>query len=158
MRQLTVIYDANCAFCERCKRWAEIQPQYVRLRFLPRQDEATYVRFPQIMADACDDELVAIGDDGAVYRDAKAWLMCLYALKRYRPLALRLSRPRLQGFARRAFHLVSQNRHHIPAWCWPRGDDRLAASLRQVAEPMRCTNQGTTTQALRSVKHSRDFE
>ncbi|HEV8324435.1 MAG TPA: hypothetical protein VG389_22645 [Myxococcota bacterium] len=35
MKRLTVLYDARCALCVRCRRWMEEQPAYVTLAFLP---------------------------------------------------------------------------------------------------------------------------
>ena len=152
MHQLTVLYDAHCEFCQRCRAWMESQPQYLALRFIARDSEVARRLYPQLTVDIADDELLAISDDGRVYRDAKAWLMCLYTLRNYRSLAMRLSRPGMQGLARRAFALVSHHRRRLPRWLLPARDDRLAARLREVRDPLRCATDPTTMQALRRVR------
>ena len=150
MRSMTVLYDSECDFCGRCRAWAESQPQYIQLRFIARDSQRARRDYPQLTTTG--DELIAIGDDGSVYRNAKAWLMCMYALRRYRPLALRLSRPGMQGFARRVFNLISHHRRRVPSWLLPARNDRLAAHLRNVQEPLACASSHPTTRALRDVK------
>jgi predicted DCC family thiol-disulfide oxidoreductase YuxK len=84
-----------------------------------------------------DQELTVVSDEGGVYFGDHAWLMCLYALKRYRLLARRLSRPALLPFARQAFKIVSANRHRISTWLGTLTDSELEAQLRQIHAP-RC--------------------
>ena len=85
MRQLTVLYDPECGLCRRVREWLIVQPKYVDV----------------------------IGDDGGVYWGAKAWLMCLWALKQYREWSYRLSAPELLPTARRVVSMISQNRHKL---------------------------------------------
>jgi len=64
-----------------------------------------------------------IGDDGAVYIEAKAFLMCLWALRDYRAWSLRLSAPEMLPLARRVVLWVAQNRFRL-------GSRSLDATLR----------------------------
>ena len=77
MKRLTIRYDPGSIACLRAVMWMKLQPALVRLSF-ERGDAAN--------------DLVAVGDGGEVWRGAKAWTMCLYALERHR--ALSLKRPR----------------------------------------------------------------
>ena len=51
---------------------------------------------------------MVVSDEGAVYRDGSAWIMCLFALEEYRDWANRLAHPLLRPLARQAFALLSQ--------------------------------------------------
>jgi predicted DCC family thiol-disulfide oxidoreductase YuxK len=110
MRTLTVLYDARCELCCRIRSWLETQAAYVELEFMPAgSDEARY-RFPQLDHAATTRELTVVSDQGAVYTEAKAWLMCLWALRDYRAWSLRLSSPDMLPLARQVVAWVSQNR------------------------------------------------
>ena len=110
MKALTVLYDPMCAFCRRSVGWLRGQPAFLELSFVPNNAPDLETRFAGISKLGPFDEVVVIGDDGAVYRGPDAFIMCLYALRQYREWALRLARPALLPFARRAFELLSENR------------------------------------------------
>jgi predicted DCC family thiol-disulfide oxidoreductase YuxK len=110
METLTVLYDARCNLCSHLRAWLETQPTYVQLAFVPAGSPEAQRRFPGLDHAATTSELTAIGDDGAVYIEAKAFLMCLWALREYRAWSLRLSAPDMLPLARRIVLWVAQNR------------------------------------------------
>jgi predicted DCC family thiol-disulfide oxidoreductase YuxK len=110
MRKLTVLYDARCNLCSRIRSWLETQPSYLELEFLPAGSEQARLRFPQLDHTTTTRELTVIDDQGGVYLEANAFLMCLWALRDYRAWALRLSTPEMIHLARRVVMWVSQNR------------------------------------------------
>jgi len=110
MRTLTVLYDARCNLCSHLRAWLEAQPAYVQLAFVPAGSQEARRRFPALVHAATTAELTVIGDDGAVYIEAKAFLMCLWALREYRAWSLHLSSPDLLPLARRVVLWVAQNR------------------------------------------------
>ncbi len=110
MRRLTVLYDARCAFCRRARAWLIEEPKYVDIDFVPAGGEEARRRFPSLNAEATTSELTVVADDGGVYRNDKAFLMCLWALRRYRGWSLRLASPEALPYARRFFHWFSENR------------------------------------------------
>jgi predicted DCC family thiol-disulfide oxidoreductase YuxK len=110
MDTLTVLYDARCNLCSHLRAWLEAQPAYVQLAFVPAGSPEARQRFPALDHAATTSELTVIGDDGAVYIEAKAFLMCLWALRDYRAWSLRLSSPDMIPLARRVVLWVSQNR------------------------------------------------
>ncbi len=112
---LTVLYDGRCALCRRARAWLAKQPKYVSLAFVEAGSEEARRRFPSLEAGATLEELTVVGRRGEVYRGAKAWIMCLWALKRYRSAALRLAAPGMQPTARRLVAWVSRNRFRIGA-------------------------------------------
>ena len=110
MDTLTVLYDARCNLCSHLRAWLEAQPAYVQLAFVPAGSPEAQRRFPALDHAATTSELTVIGDDGAVYIEAKAFLMCLWALRDYRAWSLRLSSPDMLPLARRVVLWVAQNR------------------------------------------------
>ena len=91
MKCLYVLFDADCELCVRCRNWLAQQPAFVPLVFMAFQSDEAQRRFPGIDALKPDEQLLVISDEGAVYRGAHAWIMCLWALENYREHAQRLS-------------------------------------------------------------------
>jgi predicted DCC family thiol-disulfide oxidoreductase YuxK len=110
MHTLTVLYDARCNLCSHLRAWLEAQPAYVQLVFVAAGSSEAHRRFPALDHAATTAELTVIGDDGAVYIEAKAFLMCLWALRDYRAWSLRLGSPDMLPLARRVVLWVAQNR------------------------------------------------
>jgi len=74
-------------------------------------------RFPGLDHDNTLVDLTVVGMNGEVYHGAKAWIMCLWALKKYRGTALRLATPELMPSAKRVIAWVSRNRFRMSeAW------------------------------------------
>ena len=132
MRRLTVLYDASCGFCRRCRQWLLAQPKLLELEFVAGRSEEAARRFPQLTPEDVVDELVVVSDEGGVYRGARAWIMCLYALTNYREWSLRLARPALLPFARRAFEAISRNRQRLSRLLRSGSDEEVVDSLTRV--------------------------
>lgn len=125
MRCLYVIYDERCGLCRRARNWASTQPAFVPLVFLAAGSTEAHERFPGLAGSAEPEELVAVSDEGHVYRNEAAWIMCLYALVETREWSLRLGSPLLRPLARQAFTTVSHERGRISRWLGL--DDREAS-------------------------------
>lgn len=108
MTRLTVLYDYHCGLCQRARRWLEGQPKFLPLEFIPAGSDHARDRFPDLPHAV--NELAVVGDDGSIYQDDRAWIMCLWALQDYREWADRLATPKLLPLARAAFQLISENR------------------------------------------------
>jgi predicted DCC family thiol-disulfide oxidoreductase YuxK len=113
MHTLTVLYDARCSLCRRIRSWLETQPTYIDLAFVPAGSAEARRRFPELDHAATMSELTVISDEGAVYHEANAWLMCLWALRDYRAWSLRLSAPDMIPLARRFVIWVARNRSRL---------------------------------------------
>jgi len=113
MRELTVLYDAGCGLCKRVQAWLITKPKYIELVFVPATSEEARSRYPQLDHDLTLNDLTVISDEGAVYCGAKAWLMCLWALRQYRDWAVRLSSPELLPTTKRVMSMISQNRYQL---------------------------------------------
>lgn len=111
MRRLDVIYDDGCPFCVRCARWLARQPRLVELRLYAASSADTARRYPAL--GGLGEEITAIDDEGGVYRGTDAYLVCLYALKRWRRWSHRLSSPAWRPLTRRAFDLLTRRRKRL---------------------------------------------
>lgn len=154
IQQLTVLYDPTCGFCVRCRQWLDKQPKRIAMRFVPQGSSKQMRLYPALAcrtdAQGRPDELIVVDDAGRVYRDDKAWVMCLYALRDYRGLAMRLARPGMAGLARRAYSVISGNRRAISALFGAKvKDEQFRQTLEAEPEMPRCNN---ALCALREVK------
>jgi len=83
------------------------------MAFLPVASAEALERFPTLNHAFTWKDVTVISDEGAVYWGAKAWLMCLWALRSYREWSYRLSSPELLPTTRRVLSMISKNRHHL---------------------------------------------
>jgi predicted DCC family thiol-disulfide oxidoreductase YuxK len=113
MKRLYVLFDADCELCVRCRNWLAQQPTFVPLVFTAFKSDEAQRRFPGIGALKPDEQLLVISDEGAVYRGANAWIMCLWALEKYREHAQRLAHPALLPLAKLVCELLSRNRFFL---------------------------------------------
>ena len=131
MRTLTVLYDAACPLCVRCRDWMQGQAAYVTLELLPSDGpEATrrYRGVPRVGV-----ELVVISDEGQVWIGAPAFLLCLWALVEWREWSYRLSGPAFLPLAERFFTMLSSRRRSIAAWLGH--DDCSTGACRRASPP-----------------------
>ena len=113
MRYLTVLFDHRCALCRRARSWLEAEPQYVQLRFVAAGSADARRRFPDLDVASTLRDLTVVSDEADVYGGAKAWLMCLWALRDYRGLALDWASPGRMSQARRFVAWVSDHRQAL---------------------------------------------
>jgi len=131
MKRLYVLYDSQCGLCAELKRWAQWQPSYLELHFVAAGSAQAEQMFPGVCKPGKPEELIVISDEGGVYRDTRAWILCLYALENYREWAIRLSTPSLMPLARQAFHFLSRNRSRLSDWLGLDAEKKLAEVLRR---------------------------
>ena len=141
MKQLYVLYDADCTLCRRVRVWLSRQPAFVPLVFIPLQSPEIACRFPGVEGLRPEEELVAISDEGDAWHGGHAWITVLWALREYREWAQRLAHPTLLPFARRACALVSENRHAISRW-FAHGNRGELRNKLAAAHGEACVNQG----------------
>lgn len=113
MKAISVFYDARCGLCATVKAWLEKEPKFVNLHFVPYDSRHAALLFPKIADWHPEREILALSDEGGLYRGDGAWIMCLWATVRYREWSLRLARPALRPYAEKLCRLVSRNRHEI---------------------------------------------
>ncbi len=130
---ITIVYDAACGLCTRAKGWIAQQSPLVGLQFVPSGSSEASRRFPQLPAG----ELAVVANTGEVWLGNHAWIVCLWALRGYRDLALRLTSPLLVLMAREAFAVVSRNRYALSGMLRLRNEREIEQQLRKVVVP-RC--------------------
>ncbi|WP_329313420.1 thiol-disulfide oxidoreductase DCC family protein [Streptomyces sp. NBC_01262] len=91
MNGLTVLYDPHCSLCSFVRGWLTRQRQLVPLDLVPVGSEEARGRFPELDHATARSEITVVGDAGQVYQGQAAWLVVLWALSEYRPMAHRLS-------------------------------------------------------------------
>jgi predicted DCC family thiol-disulfide oxidoreductase YuxK len=133
MEKLYVLYDAQCGLCTWAKRWLMRQPALINLSFIPAGSTLAERLFPGLSRPGEPPvELVVVSDEGGVYREGSAWIMCLFALEEYRDWANRLAHPFLRPLARQGFSLLSRERPRISRWLSLASEVEIAETLRQV--------------------------
>ena len=130
---ITIVYDAACGLCTRAKDWITQQAPLVGLQFVPSDSSEARRKFPQLPAG----ELAVVANTGEVWLGNHAWIVCLWALRGYRDLALRLTSPLLMLMAREAFAVVSRNRYALSGMLRLRNEREIEQQLRKVVVP-RC--------------------
>jgi predicted DCC family thiol-disulfide oxidoreductase YuxK len=139
MTKLHVLYDAECALCRRCRAFLTSQPAYIPLDFVPLQSPDLEDRFPGIAALQPEKEIIVITDEGAVYQGGSAWIMCLYALREYRPWSFRLATPALLPFAKKIVSSVSHNRRFLSQFfAASPAEDAMLTRLKETPCPGSC--------------------
>lgn len=133
MSGLYVLYDSRCALCRRMQDWSAGQPAWWPLHAVAAGSDEARRLFPTLVESA--GELTVISSDGRFWQGDRAWIVVLFALKRYRAWARRLSNPLLLPLARQAFAAVSENRHAIGWWMGLGSSRETERYLKQQAVP-----------------------
>jgi len=121
MRRLTVLYDARCALCLRCRDYLASYSTVMPLEFLASQSPEASARFGEVPW--LGEELVVVSDEGEVWVGPAAFLVCMWALRDTREWSYRLSTPLFAPLAGRFFAVFSANRSRIAAFVQPRCDE-----------------------------------
>jgi len=132
MNRLYVLYDANCGLCSSVHEWVEQQLQLIPMEFIAANSPRACQLFPALSRlGARPEELIVVDDIGGVYREDRAWIICLFALTEYRGLSFRLGSPTLLPLARKAFSFLSKRRAALSELLGMPSDRQIAARLQQ---------------------------
>jgi predicted DCC family thiol-disulfide oxidoreductase YuxK len=129
VNRIYVLYDADCGLCSRVRVWMMEQPAYCAIEFVAAGSERARKLFPDLDSEVNPEELVVITNEGDVYKDDAAWIVCLWALADYRPWAHRLARGPLRHLARKVWGLISSNRLEISRMLVLQSDADIAQRL-----------------------------
>jgi len=94
VRAITVLFDPDCPICRASKQWLMTLRPLIDVRFVAVSSPLAVQRFPALDMAACREEITVVTDQGYVYRGDKAFIMCLWAMRRTRSLALQMARGR----------------------------------------------------------------
>jgi len=113
MRKLTVLYDAQCELCCAASEWLAAQPTHIPVTLVAAGSDEARARFPGLDHAATMGQLTAIGDEGDVYHDDKAWLVSLWATREHRAWAMRLAAPGVRRLRRGFTAWVGRHRRAL---------------------------------------------
>jgi len=94
VRSLTVLYDPDCAVCRAAKQWLMQRRPLIDVRFVAVTSPLAAQRFPALDMAECRQVITVVTDEGYVYRGERAFIMCLWAMRRTRSLAIQMARGR----------------------------------------------------------------
>ena len=134
VKRLAIVYDDACGLCTGAKDWIRHQRPLVALEFVLAGSSETQKRFPQLPPG----ELAVVADTGEAWLGNHAWIVCLWALRDYRDLSVRLTSPLLLLMAREAFAVLSARRSALSKLLGLPSDRELEQELRKIAVP-KCT-------------------
>ena len=135
---IAVFYDQECNLCRTCRRWLMSQDKFFPMEFMAYQSRRALKVCPQLMELNPDKEIVVMADNGQIYQGGSAWIMCLYALRRYRELSFKLAHPMLLPLAKKMCHVVSNNRLRLSKFFPCASREELARELIEAAGAGRC--------------------
>jgi predicted DCC family thiol-disulfide oxidoreductase YuxK len=107
---ITVLYDETCNVCRRARRWLEVQPQLVPLVFVAAASAEAKRKFPDLDHPTTLRKITVVADDGRVFEEERAWLVCLWALQGWRPTAIRFSEPGKEKYVLTATRMAERLR------------------------------------------------
>jgi predicted DCC family thiol-disulfide oxidoreductase YuxK len=140
VKALAVFYDQDCNLCRACRRWLLAQDKYFHVEFVAYQSPRAREICPQLAELNPEKEIVVMADNGQVYQGGSAWVMCLYALRRYRELSFKLAHPMLLPLAKKMCHVVSNNRLKLSKFCPGASREEIARELINADGAAKCEN------------------
>ena len=111
IEQLTVLYDETCAVCRRARDWLAGQPTFLPVELMAAGSTTATERYAAVPWKGR--ELVVVSDTGQVWAGPGAYIMAMWATKRWRAWSLRLASRRYSKQAERMFHLITANRRRL---------------------------------------------
>ena len=129
VQRLAVFFDQECSLCRACRRWLMSQDKYFPVDFIAYQSRLAREICPQLADMNPEKEIVVMADNGQLYQGGSAWIMCLYALRRYRELSFKLAHPMLLPLAKKICHVVSNNRLKLSKFCPGASREQIAREL-----------------------------
>ena len=140
MRTLHVLYDHTCGLCCSAAHRLAAEPAYLRLTFRPLASMEVQERFGPALGPPPHNQVIVIADTGEVYRGTSAWLMVLYALRRYRGLSIALSRPGCRPLVGRVIDIISRRRATLSELFGCTPDANVLATTRRAGSLPGCDN------------------
>ncbi len=113
MNRVTVLYDATCALCIRCRDYLATHPTYLPIELLACQSAEARERYGAVPW--LGEELVVASDAGEIWAGPAAFLMCIWLLREHREWSYRLT----GTLAQRFFIALSHQRKRIASFLGP---------------------------------------
>ena len=111
--QATLIYDGDCAMCNRAVAWVRRRAREGAIEYLPCQSSVRAERFPDMPQSACLEAMQFVAPDGAVLSGERAFPLLLMMLPGWRWLGLVLAAPPARGVSPFLYHFIARRRYAI---------------------------------------------
>ncbi len=111
--QPVLIYDGECAFCQRAVQWVQARDTGGAIEYLPCQDPSRPERFPHISTEQCLESMQFIAVTGETHSAERAFPHLLAYLPGWRWMGKLFRIPGVQALARPAYALIARNRYAI---------------------------------------------
>jgi predicted DCC family thiol-disulfide oxidoreductase YuxK len=108
---LQVIFDPTCELCRRLATWLRREPTWIPVTLIASDDAGIQQRIGR--AAPIGEELVVVDGWGHIWVGADAFLVALWATRRYRAWSYRLAGGALAPLAQKWFDLLSSERRRI---------------------------------------------
>jgi predicted DCC family thiol-disulfide oxidoreductase YuxK len=108
---LTVLYDERCDLCRRLRDWLSRQPTLNPVEFVAAGSPAARARWPELDPERTTRILTVVASDGGVYEADRAWLLCAWALPKWRPVAEHVASPTRRRVVGAVGRLMDYYRH-----------------------------------------------
>jgi predicted DCC family thiol-disulfide oxidoreductase YuxK len=108
--RLVVLFDGRCPFCVRVREWLESEEQLVPFAVVDAYsaEAKSWGTIPWMRR-----ELVVVSDRGHVWAGPAAFILCFWALRRFRWLASFLAGPFVLPLAEMFFRALSTSRGRL---------------------------------------------
>lgn len=116
-RQVLVIYDGTCGFCQSNIRWLRRLDWLGRFLYRPYQDDALATAFPQLDPVACANALHVITPSGRIFAGGDAVRRLCWHMPLTWPLAVLLALPPLPWLLRTLYPHIARRRHRLGTTC-----------------------------------------
>lgn len=110
---LTVLYDDRCPLCRRLKAWLGQQATCVPIELVAAASEEARRRYPRLDHERTVTVLTVIDGAGGVYEGERAWLVCAWALPRWRAAAERFDGRVRRSVVRATTKAIDGYRHRL---------------------------------------------
>jgi predicted DCC family thiol-disulfide oxidoreductase YuxK len=111
--EVTALYDERCPLCRRLRDWLSTQATLQPVRFVAADSDEARRWFPSLDHARTTRVLTVVTSDGAVYEGERAWLVCAWALPRWRGVSERAGSPAKLRLVRVATTMVDGYRHRL---------------------------------------------
>ena len=109
----TLVYDGDCAFCQRCVALLDAWDRAGRLAFVPLQDTDALAALPPLAREALEQAMHYVATDGRIFVGAEALPALLRLMPGGSPLALLFLIPGVPALAQAIYRRVARNRHRL---------------------------------------------
>ncbi len=112
-----IVYDGDCAFCQRSIAAIQSRDRHKEFRYLPRSTPGLDERFPQLALEEFNTGIRVVEEDGTVHVGADGVHQIAARLPYFRHLAWLYHAPLIHGVSKRMYAWIAANRMQLAGRC-----------------------------------------